>query len=151
MPNDLSQRITPMRYELTLTLKPTCYRLSAKEQYRTTKDKVQDILKPFKVSGIVELTNKNNVHYHFMVELPSFQVRDDLINRIRKFYKEFGIYTCTQLVNETKWIEYLRKSVSEMHDFFGEWPWLRDDFNISGRLELKSNANGIAYYIPYFD
>lgn len=140
-----------MRYEVTVTLKPTCYRLSASEQFRITSDQILQAFRGYKVSIVAELTAANNVHYHGMVEITNFIHRDALFNRLRQFHKTLGKSTCTQLVNEPVWIEYLRKSVSVTDKIINRWPWVKDDFQISGDIKFRCTDSGNIYIEGYDD
>lgn len=140
-----------MRYEFTLTLKPALYRHSAKEQYRITSNIVHEIIGNYKVSVVAELTSQNNIHYHGIVELTDFAHRDAFINKIRQWHKEMGRYSCSQLVDEPVWIEYMRKNTSKTDSVINKWPWVKDDFKISGEITFKVSSSGNIYIEGYRD
>ena len=64
-----------MKYELTVTLKPMMYRLTAREQFEYTKPIMINILNSMfgdNYTCVAELTGENNVHYHCLIELRSY-------------------------------------------------------------------------------
>lgn len=121
-----------MLYELTLTIRPMMYRMEANEQYKFLYEHLRKILDKFKCSMIAELTSENNVHYHGKIELKDFQHRDSLFNKLRNYHKWFGRKTCTQLVDEPKYDEYMRKDIQKTKLLI-EHPIVMDSFNIFGR------------------
>lgn len=126
-----------MKYEFTLTLRPSLYNLTPKEQFNKLYDTLRDILKHWTCSCIAELTKENNVHYHGMIELTDFKDRDSFLNRFRKYNKWFGRKSCTQLKNEPEWILYIRKDMKETEEILGKSPQVDDDFEIFGDLNPK--------------
>lgn len=140
-----------MEYEFTITLKPTLYRMSAKEQFRLTAPLVKQIIQGYKISIIAELTSANNIHYHAMVYLDNHKHRDQLINRVRSHHKTLGKISCSQLVDQPKWIEYLRKNKDVTNTIIEDWPWVRDDYEISGKLDFKVSRSGNIYIDGYND
>jgi len=80
-----------MKYELTLTLRPMMYNLSAKEQFRISKEHLIDLFMPngfpqYHISCIAELTGEHNIHYHCMIEIGSIEDKDKLMNKFNLFY-----------------------------------------------------------------
>lgn len=117
-----------MKYELTITLRPQMYRFDAREQYVRTSVWLKQILYPYKVSIVAELTQVNNIHYHGIIDLKDLRHRDKFLNRFRGSLV-FGKMTCTQLIDEPKWIEYMKKNIHITWDILNIYPVLLDEFN----------------------
>lgn len=117
-------------YELTLTLRPSMYRLNPQEQFDKCFPILRKLTDTYCISIIAELTQENNVHFHCLVNLKDFVHRDKFLNVFRKYNNIFGRKTCTQLVDYYKWTKYMIKDVvqtslivtdpivSNMHDLF---------------------------------
>lgn len=120
-----------MKYELTITLKPLMYSMSASEQHRVAKKLLWELMEPYvDISMICELTSMNNCHYHGIIELKDALDRDKLINRIRK-YKQLGKFTCNQVQYEKSYIEYMNKDKEKTSQIVGD-PIVRDSYGIYG-------------------
>jgi len=65
----LSLYITKMKYELTLTLRPIYYQYTPQNQFNMANMILFDILSPYEVSLVAELTNEQNIHFHGLIEL----------------------------------------------------------------------------------
>lgn len=125
-----------MLYELTLTLRPFLYNKTAQEQYDFMFPILRAILGQYKCSCIAELTQENNVHYHAKVELKNFVHRDKLLNQLRQYNKYLGRKTCTQLMNEPLYDEYMRKDTAVTMLVITD-PYLMDTFEVFGNLNPK--------------
>lgn len=125
-----------MQYELTVTLRPAMYKYSAEEQFEKSKPWMVTILLNYQVSCVAELTQSNNVHYHAIIELKDHIERDKLINKIRQ-YKMLGKISCSQLINNTKWIAYLQKDYSQTMKIIKTHPDVRDYYGIFGHKEFN--------------
>lgn len=88
------------------------YKYTAQEQYDVCYPILRAILSGYQVSMIAELSDSVNVHYHAKIELDSFKSRSKLYNQFRK-HRQFGRKSCTQLINEPMYDDYMRKSISE--------------------------------------
>lgn len=119
-----------MKYELTITLKPLMYRMSAKEQFNLTSTVLLEIMKPYKCSIVAELTQEHNVHYHCLVELADIKEKEKLMNRFRPHNKMFGKKTCTQVQFEESYRKYMVKTVEEIRPILGDVV-LRDYFSVA--------------------
>lgn len=120
-----------MKYELTLTLKPCMYSLSALEQFRITKDLLLGVLQPYdEVSAIGELTSEHNVHYHCLIELPTILDKDKLLNRFRSLTKIFGRKTCNQVMFDDSYRIYMKKDIEETKKIIGD-PVIRDFYGVA--------------------
>lgn len=131
-----------MKYELTLTLRPQLYRMSAKEQFEYTRTLFEDIFRDFPNPKrrimrtiVAELTGEHNIHYHCVVELADLTEKDTLMNRFRKHNKVFGRKTCNQVMYENSYSKYILKHVIDgstrtvIKDYC---PIVIDDFGILG-------------------
>lgn len=123
-----------MLYEITLTLRPKMYSMSAKDQYKYLESVLRDIFKPsikeeYKVSLIAELTAEDNVHYHGIVELKNFKERARLIDSFRKYHSTIGKKSITQLVHYPLWVEYINKAISNTRQLIKD-PIVFDDHQV---------------------
>lgn len=117
-----------MKYEFTITLKPQMYRYSAKEQFDKTRQYLNDKFVGYCVSCVAELTQDHNVHYHAMIELKDMTMKDKFLNQFRGS-ATWGRKTCTQIVHERKWEEYLKKDITKTREVLG-YPIVCDNFEI---------------------
>lgn len=122
-----------MKYEVTLTLRPYMYSMTAAEQYRTVKPRLFEILKPYKeCTCIAELTNEHNVHFHMMIELDSHKHKDKFLNEFRNV-KMFGRKSCTQVQFEESYRKYITKEIDKTNLLIG-CPVVRDFYGCAGVL-----------------
>lgn len=110
-----------MKYELTLTLKPTMYSYKPQDQFNLTRDILFGIFYPnniehYGVTCIAELTSEHNVHYHCLLELKSLKQKDKLLNAFRKHNKIFGRKTCEQVKYEESYKEYIIKDLKKTRE-----------------------------------
>lgn len=114
---------------MMISLKPLMYQHKPQEQYNLTHHLLNDVFEGFNASIIAELTQEHNVHYHVMVQLDDFLMKNRLLNRFRKYTKIFGKKSCTQVQYEDSYRAYLKKSIDEtklvIHD-----PIIRDYYGI---------------------
>lgn len=127
-----------MKYELTITLKPTMYQFNPKEQLRLTKDKLLNIFYPnnkqeYMVSCVAELTQEHNVHYHCIIELQDIQAKDRLLNKFRSLTKIFGKKSCTQVQYEDSYKQYLIKDLEKTRSLIGD-PIICDYYGVAKSL-----------------
>jgi hypothetical protein len=133
-----------MLYEVTVTLKPAMYRKTCREQFLQTASLMIDAFKGFKSSGMAELTKEHNIHYHCMVELKDHMERDQLLNRFRKsaMIRCFGRKSCSQVVNEPKYRDYMVKDYRETFELLGCInPLIFDDLDIGNLLGYYEGEN----------
>lgn len=117
-----------MLYEFTITLVPFLYSRTAVEQKQAVDGRLKEILSRFQASGVYELTSVHNVHAHLMIDFKDHRHRDKFINQLRPLKKGvIGKCSCSQLVHQTKWEEYMRKDMQETRDLIGD-PIIKDDF-----------------------
>lgn len=131
-----------MLYELTVTLRPQLYRHTAKEQFNATRHAIEDILRSSTRSqlrpkgfftAIAELTGENNVHYHCLVDLEDLEAKDNLLNRFRGWMKIFGRKTCSQVLYEDSYKNYMQKDLQSSWKVIG-CPVIRDDYDCQRKL-----------------
>lgn len=115
------------------------YRFKAVVQYDKCLVLIHDKMKMFRYTLVCELTQQNNIHYHGLVELKDLNERDDLLNRFRGSLV-FGRMTCSQIINEKKWEDYLVKSINETSALLKRAPILQDDFNLFTTNEPEDGA-----------
>lgn len=121
-----------MLYEITLTLRPQMYRYDSKEQYVMCKPLLDKVFKrsdpkaSYKVSLVAELTSEDNIHFHGIIDLTDFGHRHRLINNLRQFHTIFGRKSISQLVDYSKWVEYINKDKSKTRKLLG-CPIVYDD------------------------
>lgn len=123
-----------MKYEFTVTLRPCMYKWTALEQKRAINNFVYDTLHKYPCSAVYELTGENNVHFHAMIELKDFKERDSFLNKWRPYNTIYGKKTCTQLMHEDKWREYLKKDLEKTRQIIGD-PIICDSFNVFANLQ----------------
>lgn len=105
-----------MKYELTVTLRPCMYTLTAAEQFKATSTILKIILDKFcqgaKFTAVAELTNENNIHYHCLLDIETLYDRDKLLNSFRwkGCHNIFGRKTCTQVKYEESYLRYMVKN-----------------------------------------
>lgn len=118
-----------MKYEITVTLKPSLYRLSHRDQHSKCFVPILSVVKGYRTSLMMDLTGELNVHYHGVIELPHIQDKQIVIDRFRKFSNLFGRKKIEQINYEASWISYLTKKgwLKELvpYDIV-----VRDDFRI---------------------
>lgn len=141
-----------MKHELTVTLRPMMYSMTAKQQFDITKRFILDILKPYKHTTVAELTGEHNVHYHSIVEIEGIKMKDELLNRFRGYNKHLGRKTCTGLQFEKSYEKYLFKDYKDTFAVLGADPVLKDDYNLRSEhtdvklYDFKENIPIDAYY-----
>lgn len=118
-----------MKYEFTMTLRPVMYKFTAREQFIKTKDIINNMFFGFATSIVAELTKENNIHYHAIVEIKSADDRNKLLDRSRGSMI-WGRKSCSQLVNEPKWITYILKDIVSTREIIKDHPLIRDDLEI---------------------
>lgn len=123
-----------MKYEFTITLRPRLYKYSPSLQYRMTKSLLAGIMLHYQASCVAELTGENNIHYHCMIELKDHKHRDSLLDKFRQYNDTFGRKSCTQLMNEPKWREYMIKDYQTTFDIIGDTPVVQDTFEVADHL-----------------
>lgn len=146
---NLIDLIPVMRYELTVTSHPRLYDRDASTQFSIMKENFIQIMRPHKgspgflFSAVAELNGNNDVHIHAIVELNDLVARNRLLNRFRsKDYKFiFGRKTCTQLINEPVWIDYMRKDLKKTREIIGISPIIKDELSL-----LHDHQKEIDYY-----
>lgn len=114
-----------MKYELTLTLHPSNYQVSAADQHKHCKDILIDIFYPngfpaYSVSCIAELTGEHNVHYHCMIDLKDIEAKDKLLNKFRRYRKIFGRKSCNQVKYEDTYKSYMIKDIEVTRKIIGD-------------------------------
>lgn len=124
-----------MKYELTLTLRPQWYMLTAAEQHKKAKEILLDIFYPngfmkYSVSCIAELTNEHNVHYHCLIELKDLEDKDKLLNKFRRNSKFFGRKSCSQVQYEDSYKSYMIKSIEDTRKIIGD-PIVCDSYGVA--------------------
>lgn len=130
-----------MLYEFTVTLRPRWYSYPAHYQYANTAPLLKSLCSGYQCSFVAELTGENNVHYHGLIEIPSSGSRNQLLDRFRKYHNTFGRKSCTQVVNEPKYREYMQKDVSSTMSIIRDSPWVMDNFKIQQqRFEVSSSG-----------
>lgn len=107
-----------MKYEFTLTLKPTMYQWTASEQFNLTNKILYDVFYPnnqrlYNATAVAELTGEHNVHYHCIVELDGIEAKEKLLNKFRKHAKIFGRKSLTQVQFEDSYKKYIIKNLDE--------------------------------------
>lgn len=123
------------RFELTLTLRPSLYGLTAKQQFDITSPCLKDSLKLWKYTAIVELTQEHNVHYHCMIELTGLLDKEKMINRLRRYNKYFGRKSCRMVQYEESYKVYMQKDYYETTRIIVD-PVIKDDLKIFDELLL---------------
>lgn len=126
-----------MEYEFTITLRPTMYKFNATKQFelswRIIRDRLQDIEK---VSCVADLTKAHNIHYHCIIDLPNRKAIDKLLNKFRGS-QIIGSLHVSQLINNTKWKNYMSEKVKPTKDIITQSPVIRDYYGILGEKEYK--------------
>lgn len=125
-----------MLYEFTITLRPRLYSMTPQEQYDYCYPILRTILGDYKCSCIAELSQENNVHFHAKIDLKDFRARDILLNKFRKHHTIFGKKTCTQLINEPQYDEYMRKDMKKTGEIIKDYQ-VMDYFEIYGNMNPK--------------
>lgn len=126
-------KLYTMKWELTVTLKPCLYRLSACEQYDITSPYLKDILRHFDHTSVAEVTNEHNVHYHSMIEIeddPLYQRQKELMERFRPYVKVFGKKSFRPVQYEDAYEAYLQKDLKKTLCIVNRQPVLQDDLGI---------------------
>lgn len=118
------------RYELTVTLKPIHYKLTPYEQHYLATCAFNRMKMNQRSSGIAELTQTQNVHYHFIVEISNLEDKKDFCNLLRKENKIFGRTELKLVKWETSYIEYMRKDITTTRYVLGVDPVVCDKFGI---------------------
>jgi len=119
-----------MLYEFTITLLPHLYSKTAKEQKSLILGPLTEILAIYRVSAIFELTSTNNVHVHMMIDFKDHLHRNKFIDSLRPLKKgKIGRCSCSQLINQGKWENYMRKDLESTRLIIGD-PIIKDSFNI---------------------
>jgi len=122
-----------MLYEVTVTLRPMMYRLTAVEQFYQTMGFLTSIHDGYdKVSCIAELTQEHNIHYHILIDLgDSRRDKDKYLNRYRAYHKYFGRKSCAQVRYEDSYKKYMVKDIEETKKIIKD-PIVRDYFGLYG-------------------
>lgn len=103
------------KYAFTITLKPSMYKWSAREQFMRTYKQVKDVVKHLGPATIVaELTRNGNIHYHGVLQ---FFWKVDYKGLITQRFHEamrnhcnlFGHHNITPVTDEDGWVGYLKK------------------------------------------
>lgn len=97
-------------HELTITLKPQMYNLSASEQFRRTASILFQIFSIYEVSCVAEVTKTHNIHYHCLINIDNIFHKDGLIQKIKR-QKEFGRFSFEQVRYEETYIKYMAKDI----------------------------------------
>lgn len=142
-----------MKYELTVTLRPYMYTLTATEQYNATavllEDTIAKVIKQRKYSIVAELTGENNIHYHCLLELKNHSQRDQLLNQFRSKdrNKIFGRKTCNPVTYEESYMRYMTKDTNLTWGIIGQCPVLIDYYAV---LDHKQRINGFVVDEPEY-
>lgn len=104
----------------TVTLQPSLYELPVSEQIKASLKPLFEILKPLTTNFLLtlELTKKNNIHYHFICkmkdkELDPFVFVDNLKSyNFKKKKQVFGFSECEQIRKWEKSALYITKDIS---------------------------------------
>lgn len=118
-----------MKYEVTITLKPSMYKYDCAKQAELTGDIILSIFCGYKSTIVTELTQDHNVHYHCMIEIEGIKARDCFLNRFRKYARFFGRKSCQQVQYEESYCEYMKKDINETKKLI-KHVVLMDDFDI---------------------
>lgn len=119
-----------MKYEVTLTLKPQWYQFPPQEQFRKALPYLEDILKPYEVSMVAELTGEHNVHFHGILELKDLMEKNTFLNKFRgSRSKLFGRKTCSQVKFEDSYKKYMKKNLEETKQIIRD-PIVKDFFGV---------------------
>lgn len=139
-PEYISHYKNIMKYEVTITLKPSLYQHKPRDQYDLTRQALLNILEKYvECTMIAELTMEHNIHYHGMVELKDIKDKDKFLNRFRPYSKMFGRKTCNQVKFEKSYIEYMSKNLPQTECIIGD-PVIRDFYG---------SAKCIFEYVPH--
>lgn len=119
-----------MKYELTITLKPQLYQFPPQKQFDLSSQILWHVLLEFvEVSAVAELTSTHNIHYHCVISLEDLRHKDRLLNRFRPYCKVFGRSSCSQIMYEDSYINYMRKDLEKTKQIIKD-PIVRDSFGI---------------------
>lgn len=97
-------------HELTITLKPALYSLSASEQFKRTSSILFQLFSIYEVSCVAEVTKTHNVHYHCLINIDNIFHKDGLIQKLKK-HKEFGRFSFEQVRYEETYMKYMVKDI----------------------------------------
>lgn len=137
-------------FELTITLRPICYKWDPQKQLLLTWPYLKSSLNGYKKSIVVELTGEFNIHYHCLVELPAgnkthvvpagteVQHKNIILNRLREFHKYFGRKTFQMVQYEQSYREYMIKDYHKTSKIIYN-PILHDDFKL---IDLIKDLKG---------
>lgn len=136
-----------MLYELTITLRPSLYKKPFVEQHRFLRpifDCIfeRDMLKSkWKISMVLEETKAGNAHYHAIIELKDLRARQRMIDRMRPYFSHIGKYSCSQVVDYAKWVNYMKKDLQVTKETHGISAQVYDDHEIfDGIAELVEKS-----------
>lgn len=109
---------TSVKYAFTITLQPKLYRYKPEEQYDKTYMHIAKVLKALnsRVTLVAELTRSANIHYHGVIQFINFKPKSNLTVSFHNAFrgdKYAGFIKIIPIDNESKWIEYISKDVTD--------------------------------------
>lgn len=130
---EAKQEVMSVDYHITLTLKPSMYRMDAEEQFRKTKDIVRNLMRGFTYTCVTELTNQYNIHYHMICKAPlaiAKCIPKLFADRKRKI-KELGFHKMDSVDNYDVYTAYMLKDVKKTQEILGHYPVINDDYMLN--------------------
>lgn len=149
-----------MKFELTVTLRPNLYRLTATEQYDRTYQHIRDVVRPYASTIVAELTSEHNIHYHCIIDMPDdplFERQKVVLDKFRKLTPIFGKKSFRPVQYEESYEMYIMKDLKKTLCVTSRDPVILDELKIRSKLPVEINKVAIretlssVYYTEYLD